>query len=291
MAISDAAAANPAEERRLVELAGTRPLKGLREECDRVKAAADPDADATHERVHRERSLRIWSGAGVAKMFARCTPEQMAVIRAAVDARVDELFEAARASGKHEPRDAYAMDALHQICAEQLGQPAAAPDATPTTTKQKAPTYLGLVRVDLEALRRGQVEGDELCEIVGLGPVPVRVAGELLGDAVLHLILTNGTAVGTTVNVRRGPNVAQRMALLWTSPGCAITVCNRTRVEIDHDVPWTACRTTELRNLRPLCGHCHALKTNHGYRVIERDGVIEMRPPDAATLRARASDP
>ena len=37
--------------------------------------------------------------------------------------------------------------------------------------------YLGLIRVDQEALRRGGVEGDERCEIAGLGPIPVERSG------------------------------------------------------------------------------------------------------------------
>ena len=38
------------------------------------------------------------------------------------------------------------------------------------------PRYLALLRVDAEALRRGRVQGEELCEITGVGPVPVSVA-------------------------------------------------------------------------------------------------------------------
>jgi hypothetical protein len=45
-AVSDAAAANPATEQRLLELARTASLPELREECARVRAAADPDPAA-----------------------------------------------------------------------------------------------------------------------------------------------------------------------------------------------------------------------------------------------------
>ncbi len=37
------------------------------------------------------------------------------------------------------------------------------------------PRYLALLRVDVAALRRGRVAGEELCEIAGVGPVPVSV--------------------------------------------------------------------------------------------------------------------
>ncbi|HET6918203.1 MAG TPA: hypothetical protein VFI46_01930, partial [Jiangellaceae bacterium] len=50
--ISSAVAANPAEEHRLVGLAGQVSVPELREECGRVKAAADPDPEATNRRLH-----------------------------------------------------------------------------------------------------------------------------------------------------------------------------------------------------------------------------------------------
>ncbi len=272
--ITDAAAADPSASARLIDTAAASSLKELGEACDRVKAAADPDPDATHERTRSERALRFWSTAGVAKLFAQTTPEQMATIKAAVESRAGQLFEAARKTGRHEPREAYLMDALEQICSEWMSGPTESP------APKRKPAYLGLIRIDHGALQRGRVEGDELCEITGLGPVPVRTARELLGDAVLHLILTNGTAVGTTVNLKRGPTVAQRMALLWSSPICAIDGCPVPRVEIDHGRPWTECRETSLANLRPLCGHHHDLKTYDGWAVIDHDGQVLMVPPD-----------
>lgn len=55
--------------------------------------------------------------------------------------------------------------------------------------------YLGLIRCDLTALRRGSVEGDELCEIAGVGPVPVATALDMLGDATWKLLITQGIDV------------------------------------------------------------------------------------------------
>ena len=65
--ISDAAAANPARERDLVDKAKTDSLRGLRDECDRAKQAADPDPDATQARVHRQREFKMWTDGDVAK--------------------------------------------------------------------------------------------------------------------------------------------------------------------------------------------------------------------------------
>ncbi len=285
-AVSDAATANPAAEQKLLATAKKGSLKELEDECAKVKAAADADPDETHLRIHEDRSLRIWADrTGVAKLFGQTTVEQMAIIKAAVEQRTDELFNAARREGRSEPRAAYAMDALAQICAEWMGQPAPPTEAEPTdaepakTSRPKPPAFLGIIRVDLEALRRGWVEGDEVCEIAGLGPVPVEQARRLLGAAILYLVLTKGSAVGTTVNVKRGPNTAQRIALLATQPTCDITGCTSPFSEADHEDPWAACKVTELGNLKRKCTHHHDLKTK-GWATLEEAGVVFMVAPD-----------
>ena len=50
--VIDAAAANPGAEARLVDGVGRMSLTECRDECARVKAAADPDPDATYRRIH-----------------------------------------------------------------------------------------------------------------------------------------------------------------------------------------------------------------------------------------------
>ena len=62
---------------------------------------------------------------------------------------------------------------------------------------------------------RGKVEGDEVCEIAGIGAIPAERARELLGDAVLKLVITNGVDVANVTHLGRGPTIAQKIALLW----------------------------------------------------------------------------
>src|SRR2546423_5159166 len=107
--IADAVSTDPSSEGRLVGLARHASLRELGEECDRIKAAADPDPEGTHQRIHDQRAVRFWTKAGVAHLLALCTPEQMAAIKAAAESRADELFVAARQSGQHEAREAYLM--------------------------------------------------------------------------------------------------------------------------------------------------------------------------------------
>jgi hypothetical protein len=145
----------------------------------------------------------------------------------ALEACTDQRFRQAYAAGEREPRVAYAFDALVAM-------------ADHHSQARRNLKYHTLVRVDLEALLRGAVAGDEVCEVAGVGPIPVRVARELVGESVLELIITRGRDVATVVHLGRGPNTAQRLALLWTHPTCSRQGCDQTwtHTEVDHRLPW-----------------------------------------------------
>jgi hypothetical protein len=133
--------------------------------------------------------------------------------------------------------------------------------------------------VDVAALRRGAAAGDELCEISGVGPVPVPVARGLLGDAVLKLVITRGVAVCHVTHLGRGPTAAQKAALAWTSPGCTVEGCHRSRVEYDHRDDYARTRRTRLDQLDPLCAFHHDLKTRHNWALLPGAGKRPMVGP------------
>ena len=60
-AIAGAASADPSAELRLLRQAQSTNVGELRAECLRTKAAADPDLDATHRRIHAERCARFYT--------------------------------------------------------------------------------------------------------------------------------------------------------------------------------------------------------------------------------------
>jgi hypothetical protein len=290
--IAGAASVDPGAERSLLDSVGGSSLTELRERCARTRAGVDPDRDATHRRIHHERRLRRWTDAeGAWNLSARGTPDAGSRFNALLDPIIDELFGAARREGRRESREAYAFDALIEL-ARRRGRPAATPapgagpDAAPAagTGRQPArssnPTHLALMRIDLGALVRGRAEGDELCEVAGVGPIPVRTARELLGDSIVKLVITNGVDVANVTHLGRGPTAAQRVALLWNSAGCVVKGCTRTiGIETDHRVPWADDRVTELANLDRLCGHHHDLKTRHGWALVPGTGKRPMVPP------------
>ena len=59
-----------------------------------------------------------------------------------------------------------------------------------------------------------------MCEIPGLGPVPISRVREMLPDSSIRLVITDGIAVQNVTYLGRGPNAAQKIALMWSQPGC-----------------------------------------------------------------------
>jgi len=269
--VADAAAVDPAAERRLLVEAATTSLRQLRDDCARVKAAADPNAEARYERIHRERSVRWFTDHGGAwNLHARGPAHLGAGVVAALRPLIDGAFTKARDDERYEPEAAYAFDALVALAQGSSRAPG------------RREKYLALLRVDVDALRRGVVETDGCCEVTGIGPVPVRVARDLLGEAVLQLVITRGRDVASVVNLGRGPSAAQKIALLWSQPTCSRQGCDQlwTHAEVDHRVPWADTHRTELAGLDRLCRHDHRLKTNDGWALVLGTGQRRMVPPD-----------
>src|SRR5205823_8284324 len=97
------------------------------------------------------------------------------------------IFDKARIAGQHEPSEAYAADAVLAMARAAAGTTTptvpAADEEPPATTKNKTtrrrkrirssvPTKI-IFRVDWEAYKRGYTDGDECCDIAGVGPVAV----------------------------------------------------------------------------------------------------------------------
>ncbi|MGH8823044.1 MAG: DUF222 domain-containing protein, partial [Jiangellaceae bacterium] len=95
-AITGAAEADRSAQKRLLELAGRASLGELREECARVKAAADPDPEATNRRIHAQRRCRHYTDAeGGWNLSARGTTQDGAAIMSVLNALTDAIFTAA----------------------------------------------------------------------------------------------------------------------------------------------------------------------------------------------------
>jgi hypothetical protein len=164
-AVAEAATLDPASEHRLLEtVRSSKSFKGVRDACREVSMRAVDDR-AKAAWLHETRAMNVWSD-GHYRMDTRLAPDDGAWVHAALEAKTDELFRAARAAGQRESRAAYRADALVALLQHGPSKP---PDVR--------------VHVDQPALDRGYAQPGERCEIDGIGPVPVTVVRGMLDDA------------------------------------------------------------------------------------------------------------
>ena len=91
--IVDVASEAPETQEQLLEAAGKLSLRGLREECQRVKASVIVDEEDRYRRVHRSRRMRAWVDRhNVGRLNARMTPDELARFMTEVERRCDTVF-------------------------------------------------------------------------------------------------------------------------------------------------------------------------------------------------------
>jgi hypothetical protein len=264
---ADAGALDPSSQQHLVGVATTGSLRDLKAEASRVKRKRFGE-DWVRQReasVYRRRYCRIWSGPeGGVRLDAWLPTVEGARVKAALEHATGQVFDEARRAGLRDRPDAYVADALVRV----------------VTGEAPAPAQVA-VRVDAGALRRGHVDGDEVCEIPGVGPIPVAVAKDLLGDSVFHAVVTDGVDVKAVTSAKRTIPAALRRALSERDGTCAVPGCNATlRLQIDHCWDFAKDGPTKLANLQRLCPPHHAMKTRRGFRLVGPPNARRWVGPD-----------
>jgi hypothetical protein len=265
---AEAGALDPSAQGALVGAAtGSGSFQELRDQAARVKRRHYGEVDLARKeaRAHRGRYVRTWQPeVGGMRLEAWLPTAEGARIRAVLDQEADRVFHEARQAGRRELPERCLADALVRVVTAKGGE---RPGERPSTQVT--------LRVDAAALRRGEVHGDEVCEIPGVGPVPVAVARDLLGDAVFRVVVTEGTDVRCVTSHRRTIPGSLRSALYERDRTCAVPGCTVSRhLEIDHLVDFAHGGPTELANLALLCKVHHAMKTHQGFYL---DGPPEAR--------------
>jgi hypothetical protein len=296
-----------------VDEAGRVSLGELRDKARHIRHAAEgPDHERRQRRLHAERFVRTWTddeGAGCGQW--RTDAAQQARIVAGLRFHHEAVFADAKATGRRERLEAYALDGLeralthdgddhHDEHPDQGGDDGGDGGDTrkPKTKRRRRPSGADakiILRVDYQALVRGHTLPGETCEITGIGPVSVDAARHwILDGAFVAAVLTHGTDLTKAVHLGRHPTALQTTALQWIAPTCSVEGCNNTiRLEKDHTTDWATTHHTVLWALDHLCSHHHALKTHHGYRLAPGTGTRPMLPPpeDTTGTRAEATTP
>jgi hypothetical protein len=315
--VTDAVKVNPERERDLVQGAEGDTVGQLRERCQRAKAEGRSleQAEAHHRRLHERR--RCWTytdedGAlGLRGVFA---PEAGAALKAALEVQCDRFFHQARREGRMEPVEAYRADALYALVtgkgilppetrkkppqqdqSERRPPDSQGHDPTPTGAPDRPddrspdPHVTMHVRCDLGALRRGSLGSGEVCEIPGVGPIPVERARDLLGRALVDLVITDGVDVTTVVRLGRHIPTSLLTAITERDQYCVVPGCGkRLGLEKDHcRVDYAEGGVVSYDNIARLCHHHHQMKTHRGYRLGGGPGHWEWIAPDAPVTPKR----
>jgi HNH endonuclease len=266
--ITAAARKDPTAEAELVDAARTTTVKGLKDRCHRVRAAAEADDAAWAQRLHDTRQLRTWVDPDSAtRGIWRLAPDKGAEVNAALDAEIDLIFAEARANGgDRESREAYAADALHALI---------------TRGPRKA-TGASLI-VDEAPVRNGYARRGERCEIPGIGQIPVTIARRMLADAKVREIPRDGALLPDHSTDKRYYPPWMTAWLDQRYPVCGQPGCDADfQLENDHVVALEDGGRTELANLWRLCKHHHRLKHDRGWKVVGEPHDWRLVPPDAA---------
>lgn len=258
--IASAAEADPEATDELISAAREQPMGQLRLTAARKERSArgEEHLEAKERRVHERRYCRTWTPRdGGLRLEAWVTASEGAKLLAALDTKTAALLKKF-----DEGPERLQADALVAL-----------------VTGERVRTDVS-VRVDAAALVRGAVEGDEVCEMPGVGPVSVRVARALLGDAFLTFLVRKGTDVSTVTSTTRVIPRTVRKALEDRDPCCVVPGCGATyHLEIDHwRIDFEKTGPTELDNLCRLCSVHHRQKTNGIIRLCGGPGRWVVRP-------------
>jgi hypothetical protein len=188
-----------------------------------------------------------------------------ALVKAALAPLEDSIFKQARKNAVHERPEAYAADALMALC-----EKASAKQSSESGTKSSRPNAVINIRVDIDALKRGHTENGEICEIAGVGPIPVATATEYLGEAFLKLLVIDGVDIKTVAHMGRHIPAPLRTAVEERDRVCQVPTCDMSvGLEIDHIKPFSEGGVASFENLVRLCKRHHLQKTHDGYRLIK----------------------
>lgn len=307
-AVADGAAADPDAEDDLLDTARRGSLGELERKAKARKAAALGDDEARRRAAHKKRGFAMGTNAQGEGWGRFNGPADFVVrLKARLKPWLDAEFARARDEGRPERPDAYAYDALRQMLGladDDAARPAVAHRDAPTDPlgpgadddpnrpgtgedpPPPAPAGRGtdvrlILRVDVTAIRRGHTQAGELCDVAGLGPIPLADLRRFLPQAAIDIVVTNGVDAFNVTHLGRRTTARQQTVLDLLNIGCTRLGCNATEhLQVDHRIDWAHIHVTELANLDWLCPHDHRLKTHHGWQLEPGTGTRRLLPPD-----------
>ena len=265
-AVTLGAAANPTAEAELLRSAERSSIRGLRERARSVEASARPDlVEARYRAAHLDRDLTTWiDPEGAGRLGWRGTPDSLARIKAALEPYIRRQLTSARTSDRDDTYGNCASDALLALVTG-AGTPTAAPDGA-----NDRPAVVLKARFDYSAFVRGRTTPGEICEIEGVGPVPVSAIERLVAEhPIVHAVLTKGRDVVRIAHLGRTGSTYLAEALAWRDTHCVVAGCTCSDYLEDHHLVAVADGGISSLDLEVrICGYHHDLITYQGFRLV-----------------------
>jgi hypothetical protein len=252
-----------------------------------VRDAAKPDeAEARQRSAHTNRDLSTWvDREGAGRLAWRGTTVALAGLRAALDPFVKEQLTRARREQRDASYGACAADALCALADAASGNANDTGSSSESRRRRARPVMR--VRLDYEPLLRGRTEPGEVCEIEGVGSVPVSAIDTLAGlHPIVDLVLTRGREVTHVAHLGRSGDTFLKSAIEWRDPHCRVHGCtSATGLEVHHLDPVGDGGSTSLERQVRVCGHHHDRITHHGHQLIgsHQTGWSLRAPPPPDT--------
>ncbi len=275
--------ATPATEHLLLEVAQGSSGAQLARICRALRRIADANAP---RRADEHLSLRgiwtHWDDDGMLQLMAKLTPEDAAVVMAALESITGSRPVAAQADdGIMDPADdrwaARRADALVAMCEHILASGADGLVKSPTAIQM-------VVHVDVGVLAGETTEGR--CYVEGGSPLSADAARRIGCDAeVVGVVERNGLPIDVGRRQRIVPD-RLRLALhvrdrFCRFPGCGVPA---QRAEAHHHQHWAQGGETNLDNLLLLCGFHHRRHHEGAYRIGRTEGGFSFETDDGFSI-------
>jgi len=282
-AVSRAAIADRSAEDALLRTASRSSLRGLQEQARSVEAAACPErTEARYRQAVECRDVSAWiDHQGSGRLAWRGAPDTLAEIKSAMAPFIKHQLRSSRKDGRDETYGQCAADAFVAMIRVAAG---GSTDVRPPAKGR----ILMRARVDYAALVRGSTGPGEICEIEGVGPVPVSVMERLAAEhPLVDAVLTQGRAVTRIAHLGRSGDTFLKAAVEWRDSHCVIAGCDRSDYLETHHIDLVSKGgISSMEKLVRLCGHHHDLHhRGHPITGNHRDG-FHMRTPTRDVDRA-----
>ncbi|HEV2035340.1 MAG TPA: DUF222 domain-containing protein [Candidatus Dormibacteraeota bacterium] len=279
--------ATPPTEHLLLEIAQGSSGAQLARICRALRRIADSNAsDSADEHLSLRGIWTHWDDGGMLRLVAKLTPEDAAVVMAALESITGSQPVPEKADdGSRDPADdrwaARRADALVAMCDHIL---AGGVDAL---VKSPAAAQV-VVHVDVGVLAGETTEGR--CYVEGGSPLSADAARRIGCDAeAVGVIERNGLPIDVGRRQRTVPD-RLRLALhvrdrFCRFPGCGVPAH---RTEAHHHRHWALGGKTNLDNLLLLCGFHHRRHHDGAYRIKRAEGGFSFETDDGRAIGSQA---